>query len=143
MATSKTLTPTNVTIQIPAMADLPDASVFSNCVDKLGDAVNALNSKLTGYSIYNIGTINFPTGFTIPSNSRHLLIINGPYYSRGRAVIIVSANTSGAVYAIKVGGDENVSIATDTNTLTLSDSNGSTVTAYASVLTSFGSNITI
>ena len=47
MATSKTLAPTNVTINIPAMADAPDASVFSNCVDKEADAINALNSNLT------------------------------------------------------------------------------------------------
>ena len=45
MATSKTLAPTNVTISIPAMADAPDASVFSNCVDKEADAINALNSQ--------------------------------------------------------------------------------------------------
>ena len=47
MATSKTLAPTNVTISIPAMTDQPDASVFSNCVDKEADAINALNSQLT------------------------------------------------------------------------------------------------
>ena len=47
MATSKTLAPTNVTISIPAMTDAPDASVFSNCVDKEADAINALNSQLT------------------------------------------------------------------------------------------------
>ena len=47
MATSKTLTPTNVTIQIPDMTDAPDQAVNSNCIDKLGDAVNTLNSKLT------------------------------------------------------------------------------------------------
>ena len=47
MASSKTLTPTNVTISIPAMTDVPDASVFSNCVDKEADAINALNSKMT------------------------------------------------------------------------------------------------
>ena len=46
MATSKTLTPTNVTIQIPAMTDAPDQSVNSNCIDKLGDAVNTLNSQI-------------------------------------------------------------------------------------------------
>lgn len=45
MATSKTLAPTNVTISIPAMTDAPDQSVNSNCIDKLGDAVNALNSQ--------------------------------------------------------------------------------------------------
>lgn len=47
MASSKTLTPTNVTISIPAMTDVPDASVFSNCVDKEADAINALNNKFS------------------------------------------------------------------------------------------------
>lgn len=47
MATSKTLTPTNVTISIPEFTDQPDQRVNSNCIDKLSDAVNALNSKFT------------------------------------------------------------------------------------------------
>lgn len=61
MATSKTLTPTNETIQIPAMTDAPDASVFSNCIDKEADAINALNSKLATsyYDMTNIGVIRF------------------------------------------------------------------------------------
>ena len=46
MATSKTLTPTNVTIQIPDMTDAPDQAVNSNCIDKLGDAVNTLNGNI-------------------------------------------------------------------------------------------------
>lgn len=46
MATSKTLSPTNVTISIPAMTDVPDASVFSNCVDKEADAINTVNTNL-------------------------------------------------------------------------------------------------
>lgn len=45
MATSKTLTPTNVTISIPEMTDQPNASVFSNCVDKEADAINSLNNN--------------------------------------------------------------------------------------------------
>ena len=51
MATNKTLTPTNVTIAIPAMADKPDASVFSNCIDKEADAINTLNSKIVSYHV--------------------------------------------------------------------------------------------
>lgn len=47
MATSKTLTPTNVTIQIPEFTDQPDQRVNSNCIDKEADAINALNSKTT------------------------------------------------------------------------------------------------
>ena len=54
MATSKTLAPTNVTIQIPAMTDAPDQSVNSNCIDKLGDAVNTLNSQITPGQNINI-----------------------------------------------------------------------------------------
>ena len=40
MATSKTLTPTNVTIQIPAFTDQPDQRVNSNCIDKEADAID-------------------------------------------------------------------------------------------------------
>ena len=58
MATSKTLTPTNVTIQIPAFADKPDQRVNSNCIDKEADAINALSDQ--------IATLNSKTGiFTI------------------------------------------------------------------------------
>lgn len=46
MATSKTLTPTNVTIQIPEFTDQPDQRVNSNCIDKEADAINALNTQL-------------------------------------------------------------------------------------------------
>lgn len=46
MATTKHLDPTNVDISIPAMTDQPNASVFSNCVDKEADAINSLNSKV-------------------------------------------------------------------------------------------------
>lgn len=64
MATSKTLAPTNVTISIPAMADAPDASVFSNCVDKEADAINALNSQITPEGV----TITPATNVTIVTN---------------------------------------------------------------------------
>lgn len=46
MATSKTLTPTNVTIQIPAFTDKPDQRVNSNCIDKEADAINALSDQI-------------------------------------------------------------------------------------------------
>ena len=46
MASSKTLNPTNVTIQIPALTDAPNVSVLSNCIDKEADAINTLNSNL-------------------------------------------------------------------------------------------------
>ena len=46
MATSKTLAPTNVTIQIPEFTDQPDQRVNSNCIDKEADAINALNAQI-------------------------------------------------------------------------------------------------
>lgn len=46
MATSKTLKPTGVTIQIPSMGDQPNMAVASNCVDKEADAINVLNDHL-------------------------------------------------------------------------------------------------
>lgn len=68
MATSKTLTPTNETIQIPAMTDAPDASVFSNCIDKEADAINALNSKLTKDWAINTNRRYSLLGFNSSSN---------------------------------------------------------------------------
>lgn len=50
MATSKTLTPTNVTIQIPDFTEKPDQRVNSNCIDKEADAINALNTNITSFS---------------------------------------------------------------------------------------------
>ena len=66
MATSKTLTPTNVTIQIPEFTDQPDQRVNSNCIDKEADAINALNSNLTSLSdhIVNKDNITVLTGTT-------------------------------------------------------------------------------
>lgn len=58
MATSKTLTPTNVTISIPAFTDQPDQRVNSNCIDKEADAINTLNtSKANTVKLFNADTI--------------------------------------------------------------------------------------
>ena len=57
MATSKTLNPTNVSISIPALGDVPDASVFSNCIDKEADAINALNSQLSNTNANDCATV--------------------------------------------------------------------------------------
>ena len=50
MATTKTIQPTGTTITMPAMTDKPNASVFSTDVDRITDAVNALNSNVTNIS---------------------------------------------------------------------------------------------
>ena len=62
MATSKTLTPTNQTISIPALGDAPDASVFSNCIEKEADAINTLNSQLIPTAITGAGDFNTYAG---------------------------------------------------------------------------------
>ena len=67
MATSKTLTPTNVTIQIPEFTDQPDQRVNSNCLDKEADAINALNTQIT--NAVKVGTFTFtPNGSVIGSS---------------------------------------------------------------------------
>ena len=74
MATSKTLTPTNVTIQIPEFTDQPDQRVNSNCIDKEADAINALNNNLSNLIKFvytpstvsasgGTATISYPTGY--------------------------------------------------------------------------------
>lgn len=58
MATNKTIAPTGVTVQIPALTDTPDMSVPANAIDKAIDGINALNSKignLHGLSEANTG----------------------------------------------------------------------------------------
>lgn len=45
-ATTKTLTPTNQVISIPAFTDKPDYRLPIDSTEKLADAVNALDSKI-------------------------------------------------------------------------------------------------
>lgn len=88
MATSKTLAPTNVTISIPAMTDAPDASVFSNCVDKEADAINALNSKIAPMT--NAYRVNWGTSLTWTFlTSLSFLIINATMM-----IVVWTASTS-------------------------------------------------
>ena len=75
MATSKLLKPTNVTISIPAGTDIPDQSVSSNCIDKEGDAINALsdqiaNLKNNGANVIEFSEIN--SNLTINNSYKHV-----------------------------------------------------------------------
>lgn len=58
MATSKTLTPTGVTIQIPEFTDQPDQRVNSNCIDKEADAINSLNNNINTFDLLFTGDIH-------------------------------------------------------------------------------------
>ena len=82
MATSKTLTPTNVTIQIPDFTEKPDQRVNSNCIDKEADAINALNTNMTSYVTGN------PTSITLIPNTSYCSIISSYVYKLGRVVTV-------------------------------------------------------
>ena len=90
MATSKTLAPTNVTISIPAMTDQPDASVFSNCVDKEADAINALNSQITD----RIKCIRMELGEPDASGRRSPVPVEGSEFTIECDAVIMSLGTS-------------------------------------------------
>ena len=97
MATNKTLTPTNVVIQIPDFTDRPDQRVTNNCIDKEADAINELNNNLSGLKFATLeqstagktaGTafeIDLPSGFTSANRrlitSCYLLTQNNNLYS--------------------------------------------------------------
>lgn len=66
MATSKTLTPTNVTIQIPAFTEKPDQRVNSNCIDKEADAINALSDQIG--NLRHLAPKSIVTGISIANN---------------------------------------------------------------------------
>ena len=83
MATNKTLNPTGVTIAIPAMADKPDASVFSNCIDKEADAINTLNSNIPKIKSVYFNTSTADQTIKIVTNGIVALFIFGIYRDNG------------------------------------------------------------
>lgn len=131
MATSKTLTPTNVTISIPAMTDQPNASVLANCADKEADAINALNSQIartnvgvtlnaTGNQyfthsathgnkrtgVYSVG-IAVTTKAEVPSNTElniGSVSVNPPWTATGYVVVNNSSMLVGGVQISASGG---------------------------------------
>lgn len=90
MATSKTLTPTNVTIQIPEFTDQPDQRVNSNCLDKEADAINALNTQ--------IANVSDGTTFSLSSANTSLTIIETYCKSFGKLkYVYVKFQTSATI----------------------------------------------
>lgn len=122
MATSKTLTPTNVTIQIPDFTDRPDQRVTNNCVDKEADAINALNGKINTLIVgasnycklpdgtlivygsigqYNDGTVDYSITFAQSFVDTNYVVmaqnapLNDTQNYRGCVTTIISKTTSG------------------------------------------------
>lgn len=131
MATSKTLTPTNVTIQIPEFTDQPDQRVNSNCLDKEADAINALNSNLALKSFSSYGTTgNGETTMSVvlPEGAKfdalHPLLVMCAYRgsqtvsAEGCAVVKVYNNVLSAVQ--KLGMSNAADFAYNSTTRTLS-----------------------
>lgn len=94
MATSKTLTPTNVTIQIPEFTDQPDQRVNSNCIDKEADAINALNGKIA--NLIKSYTVNMDnTGSLAGGATKSVTKLISSFIDPGYSVIAVIPRYSG------------------------------------------------
>lgn len=120
MATSKTLTPTNVTIYIPEFTDQPDQRVNSNCIDKEADAINALKTKTDTLDTAKVNvkglalTNNATTTFTFPNNTPFMLQIyranstgdgyNGLYIGQAHSSGSVKAVTESSVATVTISG---------------------------------------
>lgn len=101
MATSKTLNPTNVSISIPALGDAPDASVFSNCIDKEADAINALNSQLV-----KTVKVTYTPSSNIAAGESGMFTVPVPATVKGKTIVAVSfgINHVGQAYGYQVSG---------------------------------------
>ena len=75
MATNKTINPTNVTVQIPAMADKPNQATNSNCLDKIIDGVNAVDSKINTTTSRGVAPL-----ITASTNNSNYTINTGEYF---------------------------------------------------------------
>ena len=125
MATSKTLAPTNVTINIPAMADQPDMSVVSNCIDKEADAINTLNSQITNafgksriLSYGNVSSISVDLGYT-PTTSHYgtILMFNG------NQSVMAIINIGSTISVTTISGNATITASASGSTLTISSNN--------------------
>lgn len=115
MATSKTLAPTNVTISIPAMTDAPNASVLANCADKEADAINALNSQISGYGSSKIYSVNANQSVEIPMTSYGVWLM---FRSYAPNIVFVRANGD---VEVAVGSATHISVSVSGNVLTVTN----------------------
>ena len=99
MATSKTIKPTNVSVNIPAMTDAPDQSVNSNCIDKIIDGVNSLYDNdlfSTGTAIpenADLDSYTTPGSFYSSNAARSATISHTPYTAGGFRLLVVPIGT--------------------------------------------------
>ena len=118
-ATTKTLTPTNQTISIPAFTDKPDNRLQTDSTSKLADAVNALNSNKA-----NKGVIR------LASNSSVSITVDN--YDTAMIIFLATNNTNTALYVFSNGylapvkSAENVTVTLSSNykTITITNDTG-------------------
>ena len=73
MATTKTLTPTNQAITLAAFTEKPDNRTNVTNDDKLADAVNALNSKMTTWS--TVSGVEEAVEFQLPTDAVEVIVL--------------------------------------------------------------------
>lgn len=109
--------------------------------------VDALSNELTVNGVLRLSESASvkPLTLTVPSTSRHLLILTGPYVSRGHAVYTVSCNASGSCYAYLIGGGDDMpqKVSGTGNTLTITSTSESDAIVAVADLVISGSQMTI
>lgn len=110
-ATTKTLTPTNQTISIPAFTDKPDNRLQTDSTGKLADAVNALSEHFVMPSSWTTGTyFDYKKTDTFVQFASHKNISGGltvNAYDRVQLGTISGYSADMAIYfpmACRVGG---------------------------------------
>lgn len=123
------------------------ATTLSGAIAEHESDISTINGNLSVTGIYNLGlAIDVkPASFNVPSNSRHFLLITGPYSARGHAIYAVSCNNSGAVYAYKIGGTDDMptSASGSSGSLTISSTSTASVTCDICDICLYGNKITI
>ena len=68
-----------------------------------------------------------PLNVIVPTNSRHMLLVVGPYSNRGHCIYTIACNASGASYGVLIGGTSDMpfSINGSDNILTITSTSES------------------
>lgn len=123
------------------------AQTISGAIAEHEQDISQINGNLSVTGIYNLGlAIDVkPASFNVPSNSRHFLLITGPYSTRGHAIYAVSGNNAGAVYAYKIGGTDDMpaSASGSNNSLAISSTSTASATCDICDICLYGNKITI
>ena len=128
MAISKTLTPTNVTIQIPDFTDRPDQRANSNCIDKEADAINALNTQIANL----IKTTN---AVSVTTNASGTVVLDTSALNPSTQVLLGVANGGGWIVSWCIYNGQYKLKFWDTSGATMQVNASQTLTVYFTYLT--------